>query len=353
MELIKEATEAGARRCKACEILGISLRTFQRWESMRGGGDRRKGPRNGPVNALSEAERALVVAVATSKLFCDLSPAQIVPILADASVYLASESTFYRILREERLLSHRGKAQAPRHHRPVELVATGPNEVWSWDITYLKSPVRGSYYYLYLVMDIWSRKIVGWAIHESEEADQAASLIREAAFREGIDPGKLVLHSDNGGPMKGATMLATLQWLGIVPSFSRPHVSDDNPYSESLFHTVKYWPEYPSGPFQSIETAREWMKRFVGWYNDEHRHSAIRFVTPSQKHDGEDRAILNLRKEVYEKAKKENPSRWSGEVRNWKPIEKVALNPTKAQTGRSAEERATAQEWSSDTRQLP
>ena len=220
MELISDAVAGGARCCKACGILGISLRTLQRWESSGGGGDQRRGPTGGAANALSDAERALVVAVASSRLFRDLPPSQIVPILADAGVYLASESTFYRILREEKLLAHRGRAQAPRHHRPAEQVATGVNQVWSWDITYLRAPVRGQFYYLYLVVDIWSRKIVGWAVHEVEEANLAAALIREAAFREEIDPEQLVLHSDNGGPMKGATMLTTLQWLGIVPSFS-------------------------------------------------------------------------------------------------------------------------------------
>ncbi len=332
IELIKEAVAAGARRSKACEIMGITLRTLQRWEDS-GGGDQRRGPVGGPKNALSAAERALVVAVATSRTFRDLPPSQIVPILADAGVYLASESTYYRILRDEKLLGHRGKAQAPRHHRPNEHVATGPNEVWSWDITYLQSPVRGWFYYLYLVVDIFSRKIVGWAVHETEAADLAASLIREAAFREGIDPGQLVLHSDNGGPMKGASMLATLQWLGIVPSFSRPKVSDDNPYSEALFRTVKYRPEYPNGPFESIDDARQWVGSFVRWYNDEHRHSAIRFVTPSQKHSGEEIEALRNREEVYRQAKELNLSRWAGPTRNWEPIKEVALNPSKSKTG--------------------
>ena len=201
---------------------------------------------------------------------------------------MASESSFYRILREEKMLAHRGRSNPSVHSRPKEQAADGPGEIWSWDITFLKGPVRGQFYYLYLVMDIWSRKIVGWAVHERESADYAAGLIREAALREGVDERQLVLHSDNGSPMKGATMLATLQWLGIVPSLSRPRVPDDNPYSEALFRTVKYRPEYPSGPFQSLEEAKDWVGRFVRWYNHEHRHSAIRFVTPAQRHLGEE-----------------------------------------------------------------
>ena len=158
------------------------------------------------------------------------------------------------------------------HSKPTEKTADGPGQVWSWDITYLKCPVRGEFYYLYLVIDIWSRKIVGWAVHDSEFADYAAVLIREAALREGVDERKLVLHSDNGSPMKGATMLATLRFLGIAASLSRPHVPDDNPYSEALFRTVKYRPEYPNRPFGSLEEAQDWVRGFAGWYNHEHDH---------------------------------------------------------------------------------
>jgi transposase InsO family protein len=342
LELIGEAVAGGARRVRACNLVGISLRTLQRWESQDGSGDQRGGALNGPKNALSEAERALVVAVATSPMYRDLPPSQIVPILADAGVYMASESSFYRILREEKLLAHRGRARAATHGRPSEQVATGPNQVWSWDISYLKSPVKGQFYYLYLVVDVWSRKITGWAVHEMETDQLAAALIREAALREGVDADELVLHSDNGGPMKGATMLATLQWLGIVPSFSRPRVCDDNPYSEALFRTVKYRPGYPSRPFESLEVAREWVKGFVGWYNDEHRHSAIRFVTPSQRHCGEEQAVLDHRKEVYRKAREQKPGRWSGEVRNWDPIKTVVLNPSNRTVDRSRNDRKSA-----------
>lgn len=341
VELIGEAVGNGARRSRACWVLDISLRTLQRWES-GGRGDQRRGPSTVPENALSEAERALIVAVVSSKRFRDHSPSQIVPILADEGIYLSSESTMYRILREEKLLKHRGKSSAARHHRPKEYVATGANQVWSWDITYLRSSVRGQFYYLYLVVDVWSRKIVGWAVHEVEDAALASILIRQAAFREGIKPEQLVLHSDNGGPMKGATMLATLQWLGIVPSFSRPKVSDDNPYSEALFRTVKYRPEYPKKSFEDLEAARRWVESFVGWYNNEHRHSGIRFITPSQKHSGSEKAILERRKEVYRQAKEKNPARWSGSMRNWEAIEVVVLNPSKRQDTQAAEQKASA-----------
>jgi len=329
VELIQEAVHSGAPRVAAARMLGISLRTLQRWESSGCREDQRRGPQGVPQNALSEAERALVVSVASSPMFRDLPACQIVPILADAGVYVASERSFYRILEQQRLLAHRGKARVASHSRPAEHTADGPNQVWSWDITYLRSPIRGSFYYLYMVVDVWSRKIVGWNVHECESPEFAAELILEAVNQEEADAERLVLHADNGGPMKGATLLATLTALGIVASFSRPRVSDDNPYSEALFRTVKYRPEYPSSPFGSLEEARGWVAAFVGWYNDEHRHSAIRFVTPAQRHNGEHLLVLSGRKEVYKEARNNRPDRWSGQVRNWEPVGEVVLNPSR------------------------
>ena len=327
--MARQAVENGARRHMVCEILGISVRTLQRWERDPDQEDQRAGPKSEPGNSLSKAEEKLVVAVANSPCFRELSPSQIVPILAESGVYIASEATFYRILRKEKLLAHRERAKPAKHSRPTEHVATGPNQVWSWDITYLRSSVKGKFYYLYLVVDVFSRMIVGWAVHEEDSSDLAGALITEACLRQGVDPDKLILHSDNGGPMKGATMLATLQWLGIVPSFSRPKVSDDNAYSEALFRTLKYRPEYPSVPFQSLEESRSWTSKFERWYNHEHRHSGIKFVSPASRHSGEDAAILLRRKEAYEEARRKNPNRWSRGIRNWNRITEVRLNPSK------------------------
>lgn len=198
------------------------------------------------------------------------------PSLADRNVYIASESTFYRILSEEGQLAHRQHAKPARRHRPKEHVARGPNEVRSWDITYLRSSVRGAFYYLYLIVDIWSRKIVAWSLRHEESSAYARDLIQQAIERESADPKKLALHSDNGGAMKGSTMLATLQRLGVVASFSRPGVSDDNPFSEALFRTLKYRPGFPRKPFEGFEAALLWVDGFVRWYNDEHLHSALR-----------------------------------------------------------------------------
>jgi transposase InsO family protein len=181
-----------------------------------------------------------------------------------------------------------------------------------------------------MIMDVYSRKIVGWEVFDTESADHAASLIRKTYLREGIAGEPLVLHSDNGSPMKGATMLVTLQKLGVIPSFSRPSVSNDNAYSEALFKTLKYTPGYPDKPFNSIEQAQQWVWGFEHWYNEIHHHSALKFVTPNQRHKGEERSILASRKALYEAARKQRPERWRGSIRNWEPTQVVFLNLKKS-----------------------
>jgi transposase InsO family protein len=255
-------------------------------------------------------------------------------------IYVASEATMYRLLREEKLLAHRGRAKPPTRRRPDEYVAAGPNQVWCWDITYLRSPIAGEFYYLYLFLDAWSRMIVGWAVLEGECNKKAAKLFVDICDEQELNPKDLVLHSDNGRPMKGATMLATMRKLGVVTSFSRPHVSDDNAFAEAIFRTAKYRPGFPDGPFESIEAAREWVSRFVAWYNHEHQHSAIRFVTPAQRHAGLDTEILAHREVVYERAKKAHLERWTGATRNWEPIATVRLNPRRDGTTRIEESKA-------------
>jgi transposase InsO family protein len=182
-----------------------------------------------------------------------------------------------------------------------------------------------------MMVDVWSRKIVAARVYDAESHEYSSRLLVEACIRLGIDPHGLVLHADNGGPMKGATMTATMQKLGIMPSFSRPRVSDDNPYSESLFRTMKYRPEYPSQPFTTVDAAQRWVDDFVLWYNTRHLHSAIRFISPDDRHYGREDEILAHRQQVYEKARKENPARWAGSTRNWAPIREVRLNPEKSQ----------------------
>jgi putative transposase len=330
---LEQACAAGARLGPACQLLGLSPRTLQRWrEEAQIKADGRQGAaqRREPANKLSTQERQQILTIANQPEFAHLPPSQIVPALADRGVYIASESSFYRVLRQAHQLTHRGKARAPTHQRPLPLQATAPNQVWSWDITYLATRVRGVFFYLYLIMDVYSRKIVGWEVFDTEPAEHAAVVFHKAHLREGLARESLVLHSDNGSPMKGATMLATLQRLGVLPSFSRPSVSNDNPYSESLFKTLKYHPGFPEKPFESLDDSRQWVAGFQHWYDDIHRHSALKFVTPGERHRQEDIAILQRRKQLYEAAKAQRPERWSGPSRNWEPETIVYLNPNKS-----------------------
>lgn len=324
--LVEEAVGNGARLASACEVLGLSARTLQRW--VHGGADGRHGPNHEPANKLTPSERKEIIETATNAEYRDLSPKQIVPRLADLGRYLGSESTFARVLAEEGLL-HDRRNQRPAAHRPTEHVADGPWQVASWDITFLRSHVRGEFFFLYLVEDVWSRKILGWEVHDVQLDTLSAELVeRIRAEAPNQDLSGWILHSDNGGPMKGATMLATLQRLGVVPSFSRPSVSDDNPFSEALFRTLKYRPEYPRSGFASIEAARLWVAMFVAWYNNEHQHSAIGYVAPAARHDGADLDVLARRRAVYAKARKRHPERWSREPRSWTRPTTVTLNPT-------------------------
>lgn len=333
MLLIDEAVAAGARQARACEVVGLSARTLQRWQTDRQQGDRRLERVQPPHNRFSDLERQRILSLVNSEEYGHLPPSQIVPRLADQGQYVASESTMYRLLRHAHQLKHRGTSQQPQpSHKPQALSASAPNEIYSWDITYMPSSIKGQFYYLYLFLDLFSRKIVGWQVYDTEDSERASEVVRDICLREGIAPGQVVLHSDNGGPMKGATMLATLRELGVAPSFSRPAVSDDNPYSEALFRTLKYHPQYPRNAFKSLQHARIWMAGFVRWYNTEHRHSAIRFVTPEQRHCGADGVLLAQRRAVYEAARARNPQRWSGSIRNWSRIDVVHLNPEKGHT---------------------
>lgn len=333
INLVDEARINGARQEKACELIGITERTLQRWKE--GHDDIREDGRLSaaqiriPSNRITLEEKQLILEVSNKPEFASLPPSQIVPALADQGEYIASESTFYRVLKAEKQLAHRGKAKAPTHSRPKPLEATGPNQVWSWDITYLTSTVSGIFFFLYMIIDVFSRKIVGWEVYAEQNSEYASIVFSKAYLRERVMNEELVLHSDNGSPMKGATLLATLQRLGVVPSFSRPSVSDDNPYSEALFKTCKYHHTFPDKPFEDIDQARQWVAGFEHWYNEEHRHSGIRFVPPAARHRGEDKDILAKRIAVYEAAREAHPERWAQGIRNWNPIEIVTLNPSK------------------------
>ena len=334
VKLINEAVNNGAGYKSACSELGIDVRTYYRWQSkVKTSGtiedSRPTAVHPAPKNKLTEDERKEVIAIVTSPEFTSMPPCEIVPALADQGVYIASEATFYRIMREEAMQHHRGRAASPSKRTVTTYAATGPNQVYMWDITYLPGPVKGTFYYLYLFSDLFSREIVGWEVWEEETAEHASELIRRICIAQGrltTDP--LVLHSDNGSPMKGATMLETLYRLGITPSNSRPRVSNDNPYAESIFRTLKYRPNYQPKGFASLEEARMWCANFVHWYNYEHHHSGLNFITPAERHSGQGQEIMANRRKVYEAAKAAHPERWNNRTtRDWSLPEKVYLNP--------------------------
>lgn len=329
--LIAEAVASGARRFRACKEIGLCLRTVQRWRHCEA--DKRQIiKREAPPNKLSVAERQAVLDAANQPGYASLTPHQIVPKLADEGIYLASESTFYRVLKEANQNSRRGRAKAPKRRALTTHCADAPNRVWCWDITWLPTTVKGRFYYWYMVKDIYSRKLVTNEVHESERAEHACVLLEKGCLRERTAGRPLILHSDNGHVMRGSLLRESMIALGVEPSFSRPRVSNDNAYAEALFRTAKYCPLWPERPFDNLTEARLWVQKFVEWYNDEHRHSALKYVTPNERHEGKAPALLQARENLYKAAKATNPSRWSGEVRNWKLANAVYLNPERPET---------------------
>jgi transposase InsO family protein len=330
---IEQACADGARLAPACAQAGIDARTLRRWKGGDGllQGDRRPdADRPLPSHALSEAERVRIIEIANEPRFAETPPARIVRALADEGIYIASESSFHRVLRTHGQMNRRGRAHPPRTSRPPTThIAIRPGDVWCWDLTFLPRQIQGRWFYFYLILDLYSRKIVGFEVHDTDSAEHAAHLARRTALAEGVHakPVRPVLHGDNGATLKATTVLAMLYWLGIEPSYSRPRVSDDNAFAEALFRTAKYRPEFPLNGFADLDSARNWAGRFVHWYNQEHRHSGIRYVTPAQRHAGQDGPVLAARHAVYQDARQRNPRRWSGMTRNWKPVGAVTLNP--------------------------
>lgn len=333
--LIQEANKTGARLSLACNEVGITLRTYRRWycDGQVNADKRPSAIRPTPENKLTQVEQAQIIEVCNIEKYASLPPSQIVPTLLDSGEYYGSESTFYRVLKAHGQLHHRGRSLAPKVSRlPTTYTATGPGQVFCWDITYLPSTVRGQFYYLYMLEDLFSRKIVGDEVHEKESGEYAAILLEQTLLRERCLHSGVVLHSDNGAPMKSQTMRMKAYELGVTTSYSRPRVSNDNPFAESLFRTCKYRPDWPSAGFKSLEDARAWVLKFTRWYNYEHKHSKLRFVTPHQRHTGQDTAILAQRKTRIEAAKAANPERWGKrEVRNCTPVGPTTLNPEREQ----------------------
>ena len=324
---IHEAIRNGARQRKACELVGITPRTFQNWQ--KGGfSDKRKGAKKQVYRKLTAVQEKRIIDLCNSKRFRDMNPHQIVPILAQEEKYLASESTIYRILRSQDMIHHRENTKVSRNIRkPPQVVATGPDQVFSWDITWLHTTVRGLFFYAYVIQDLYDRSIVSWEIHERESDEISQEMFSRLSQKRNLNGTHL--HSDNGHPMKGQTLLGFLKELKVSTSFSRPRVSDDNPFIESFFKTLKYSTKYP-GRFEDITAAREWFASFVHWYNHFHLHSSLGYVTPIQRRKGDDTHLFDLRNKTMKKARKRYPERWgSRSARKWLSEDTVILNPEK------------------------
>ena len=326
--MIDEVVSAGVRQFKACEVLRLSVRTIQNWRKRPGQGDLRRGPKSAPAHKLTDKARAIALAELNKPENAALCPGQLVAKLADEGKYLMSESSMYRMMRQEKLLKHRRPSAIPQDRPRPEAKATRPNQLWAWDITYLPCEVKGHFVSLYTCLDVFSRKIVGWCVEESETGEIASSFMEKTILAERAEGSYLCLHSDNGAPMTSSTLKSTLDRLGVTKSLSRPGVSDDNAFAESLFRTLKYRPNYPFRATFSLW--REWVQNFVYWYNEQHRHSGISYVTPVQRHMGEDFELLAKRKEVYETARKLNPRRWTSSTRKWEREQTVRLAPLRA-----------------------
>jgi len=326
IDQVADGLDKGVSKTALCEVFGLTIRTLQRWNTT-GLVDKRKGAEKCVPRKLSEEERQQALEAACCKENSMKTPPQVVATLCDAGKYICSARTMYRILKIANKLYHRRDSRKPRQgKKPEPLVATAPNQIWSWDITWLKSSVRGWFFFAYVVIDIWSRKIVGWEIHEKECPDLASGLFRR--IKRTYKVKGIKLRSDNGGPMKGLSLLSTLYELGVVPSFSRPRVSDDNAFIESLFKTVKFMPGYP-GVFASISDAREWMASFINWYNTEHQHSGIGYVTPEEHHSGRSSSIFASRNEVIKAAWENHPERWVNKIMTWGAEQPVILSAGK------------------------
>ena len=299
------APAIGAR--PACRQMNIAPATFYR---------RRYGPRHGPrpkptphPRALSDGERADVLEVCHSSRFVDSAPASIVATLLDEGTYLASERTFYRVLSASgEVRERRNQLTHPPYAKP-ELLATAPNELWSWDITDLKGPVKWSRFKLYKILDVFSRYVVGWMVAHRESATLAERLIAETLAKQNINRGQLTLHADRGSSMRSRPVAFLLADLGVTKSHSRPHTSNDNPFSEAAFKTLKYRPEFPDR-FGSIEHARAFCRSFFDWYNRTHRHSGIAMMTPEMVHHGRAVEVRDRRAKVLAEAFNAHPERF-------------------------------------------
>jgi transposase InsO family protein len=325
VQIIDEASSEGARLHQACLTAGISYRSYLRWKTGKVN-DGRLGAEKQVPRKLSIEEAELFYQEANKPEYREQTPGQIVASLLEKGIYFGSERTLYRILKAKSALVNRTESRKPgRHRKPPELRASGPNQVWTWDITWLKTDVKGIFVYGYAVIDIFSRMIVGWTVEQTESPELARNLYDRIIRDRKVKP--QFVHADNGGPMKGLSLVAFLTQLQVGLTYSRPRVSDDNPFIESFFRTVKYHVSYPKA-FLGLDDAREWFATFIDWYNMKHRHSGIGYVTPNQKHTGADILLFFKRQITLDKAAKEHPERFVSGPRTVAPERIVILNKT-------------------------
>jgi putative transposase len=296
-------------RVKACAALGVSRATYYRHHRQSPAPPRPKLERKRHPRALSEAEEAKVLSVLRSEEFVDMAPGEIYAVLLDRGTYLCSEATMYRLLRRHgEVRERRRQATHPPRKKP-ELIATAPNRVWSWDITKLKGPVPGSYFCLYSIIDIYSRYTVGWMVATSENKDLAEQFLGQTIAKYAVDGGQLTIHSDRGSPMIAQKVAQLLAGLGVTKSHSRPKTSNDNPYSESQYKTLKYRHDFPDR-FGCIEDARTWCQGFFDWYNLAHRHSGIAMHAPFDVHFGLAEQLREMRADVLADVYRQHPERF-------------------------------------------
>lgn len=320
--LIDEALAAGARQFRACEVIGLDERRLRRWRLSDGDG--RTGGYRATDQALTEAEKDLIVEAMGAEDLCNLPPKQAFHRLMDRGVYLCSYTTFLRVLKERKLVqSKRKQTRTGRGKRP-ELVATAPNQVWCWDISWLESPVIGKYFFLYMIIDMYSRKVVGWGVAAQESGALARKIFARALEAEGVCANQLIVHADNGKPMRSRTLLSLFELLAVTASFGRPHTSNDNAYAESLFATFKGRVAYPEH-FCSLASAREYCAAFFQWYNTEHLHSGLDYVTPIQVHSGAHREVFAQRNAQRKEHRRLHPQRYGGRAKVYAVEETVRL----------------------------
>ena len=301
---VELAAEVGIK--PACEAMGVSRATFYRRQQERAPSQQ---PRPTPARALSRAEREAALAVLDSPRFVDRAPAEVVATLLEEGVYLCSERTMYRLLSSRaQVRDRRDQLRHPAYQRP-ELVATAPGQVWSWDITKLLGPQKWTYYYLYVILDLYSRFVVGWMLAPRENSNFAAHLIQQTCLKEGVEPQVLTLHSDRGSPMTSKCTAQLLADLGLVQSLSRPRVSDDNPFSEAQFKTLKYHPGFPRR-FSDIDAAKVWCRDFFPWYNHHHKHGGLAMLSPAAVHHGRAADVLSRKQAALDLAFAAHPERF-------------------------------------------